>query len=213
MRISNLFWHNYRAKWLLSSLAMLLMSLSACSLRPVSPPVINKYALTAIANAPVSKITAPVTLLVTTPVAAPGYIAADMIYITQAYELKHFATHRWVAPPAQMLTPLLAQSLRNTHYLYAVVTPPFIGVSDFRLDTQLLQFQQEFLQPTSQVRVVLQAELINNLTNKIIVERRFEALVPAPQNNPYSGVVAANAAVAQVLQNINAMVIQYAVLK
>src|SRR3989338_2313979 len=63
------------------------------------------------------------TLLVTTPVAAPGYASSRMIYVMIPYQLKSFANHRWIAPPSQLILPLIANQLRATHYFHAVVTP------------------------------------------------------------------------------------------
>ncbi len=107
-----------------------------------------------------------------------------------------------MAPPAQMILPLLLSALRAQGYFYAVVSPPFSGITNLRLDTQLVKMQQEFLLPTSCVRMVIQAQLINNTTNRIVASRRFETVVSAPENNPYSGVRSANKAAAVLSQKI-----------
>lgn len=142
------------------------------------------------------------TLLVSNPIANSGYQTSAMIYMITPYELKAFSNNRWVAPPAQMLLPIIVQALRQQGYFYAVVAPPFSGLTNYRLDAQLIKLQQEFFLPTSRVRLVVQATLISNLSNKVVATRSFEVTVTAPANNPYSGVLAANRAAAIIGQDV-----------
>ncbi|OGO90989.1 MAG: hypothetical protein A3F41_05085 [Coxiella sp. RIFCSPHIGHO2_12_FULL_44_14] len=150
------------------------------------------------------------TLLVTMPIAASGYQSAAMIYLLTPYELKSYVNNRWVASPAQMLLPLLVDALSRTGYFYAVASAPFSGMTQFRLDTQLLTLQQEFLLPTSRVRLVIQAFLIRNRDNRIVASQRFSINLPAVGNTPYSGVLAANKAVFLITQQIAAFCINHA---
>lgn len=146
--------------------------------------------------------TTKLTLLVSNPTAAPGYQTSAMIYMATPFELKSFADNRWVAPPAQMLLPMFVRALRNTSYFYAVVAPPFVGITNLRLDTQLIKLQQEFLLPTSQLRLIVQASLVSNVTNRIVASRQFEVVIPTSENNPYGGVLAANKAAATLSRKI-----------
>lgn len=141
-------------------------------------------------------------MLVMMPVASPGYTSLNMIYVTVPYKLNAFVDHFWVAPPAELLLPLIANRLRAKHYFKAVVASPFSGNVNLELTTRLLTLQQEFLQPVSQVRLVMEATLLNTATQQVIASRVFCAVVPAPGNNPYSGVLATNAAVHQVVDKI-----------
>jgi cholesterol transport system auxiliary component len=176
--------------------------LAACG--PVKVGETSTYVLSGAANtgpaSPGAKRNA--TLLVATPVASSGYDTESMIYVQSPYKLRPFAKNLWVAPPAQMLLPIIAQSIRNTHCFRAVVTPPFSGSTRYVLTLNLLMLQQEFFQPTSQVRLIVQATLTNAATGKVIASRRFEAVTSAPENNPYSGVLAANRAASQVSNQI-----------
>ena len=126
------------------------------------------------------------------------------------YELNAYANSRWVAPPAEMLMPLFFQALQRTNYFYAVVSPPFAGVTQLRLDTQLLKLQQEFLLPTSQVRLIIQVALVNNVTNQIVGSKQFVVVIPAIENNAYGGVLATNKAAVIVSARIAEFVVQQA---
>jgi len=148
------------------------------------------------------------TILVSMPVASAGYQSTGMLYVQTSYNLKSFANNRWIAPPAEMLLPLLAQRLRSYGYFKAVVTPPFAGMVNYHLDTQLLILQQEFLRSTSIVRLLMQATLVNNATNRVVASRRFQVMVSAPGNNPYSGVLATNKAADIMSKRISSFTIQ-----
>jgi len=148
------------------------------------------------------------TLLVTTPVASPGYTTSQMMYVTIPFKLRAFASHQWVAPPNQLLLPLLAGRIEKTGYFDAVMTPPFSGFSHFQLDTRLLLLQQEFLKPVSEVHVIMRATVLNLTTNRVIATRLFDMTVPAPENDPYGGVVAANKAASEICNRMAQFVLR-----
>ena len=150
------------------------------------------------------------TILVATPVASPGYTTNSMIYIAIPFKLRTFADNEWVAPPAKLLLPLMVSQLERRGYFTAVVTPPFTGLTDFRLSTQLLMLRQEFLKPISCVHLMAQATLLNAATHRVIVSRLFDISVPAPDNNPYGGVLAANKAALQLTAKMAELVINSA---
>jgi len=177
-------------------LIMITLLLTACGiLDPVKLPTVSRYTIANIKPVSIpSRSKTRLTLLVSLPIASPGYQSSRMVYVDIPYKLKTYANNRWVASPAEMLMSLLARQLRSKGYFYAVVTPPFSGVGNYRLDTRLLVLQQEFLRPTSVVRLVMQASLVNNTTNRVLASKRFQVLVNAPENNPYSGVLATNKA-------------------
>ncbi|OGT49173.1 MAG: hypothetical protein A3E82_09480 [Gammaproteobacteria bacterium RIFCSPHIGHO2_12_FULL_38_11] len=150
------------------------------------------------------------TLLVTTPIALPGYTSSRMIYVKIPYQLKSFSDHFWVAPPAELLLPLIAHRLQATRYFQAVVTSPFSGNANVQLNTKLLTLQQEFLQPVSCVRLVMEATLINTGTGQVIASQIFTAVVAAPGDNPYSGVLATNDAAHRIARQIAQFVVKSA---
>src|SRR3990167_4914830 len=176
--------------------------LSGCSMMggPVATTPITTYTITRwpeTVEKPVQS-TSKSTLLVTTPIAAPGYETSAMLYMKIPYQLKTYAENRWVSPPADLLLPLLANRIRLMHIYRAVVTPPFSGQATYQLNTQLLALQQEFMQPVSQVRLRVSATLIQIATGEVVASRVFESVQPAADNNPYSGVLATNKAANQI---------------
>lgn len=140
-------------------------------------------------------------ILVAAPVARPGYDGARMVYVTRAYEIQFFAHHEWVAPPAQMLAPLLVEALERGGRFRALQSPAEV-LPAFRLETEIVALQQEFTLQPSQARFKLRAQLVDVARHRVLAAEEFEATEPAPSDGPYGGVVAANRTVARVLADL-----------
>ena len=63
----------------------------------------------------------------------------------------------------------------------------------------LLALRHEFTSTPSQVRLVLRAELSDARTGVVFATRRFVTVEPAPSEDAYGGVQAANRAIAALL--------------
>jgi len=170
----------------------ILLCVTGCAVK--MPPVSTYVLTTPTVMASKAPAQTHYVLLVDPMRADPGYKTSSMIYLTNPGHLREFSRNAWVAPPAQLMMPLMVGHIESKHYFRAVVMQPFTGNTDFRLDTRLVILQQEFIQPVSQVRCVVHAVLTNAKTNQVIASRQFQALVPAPCNNPPSGAAAANQA-------------------
>jgi cholesterol transport system auxiliary component len=198
------------------------MAASACSLLPRAelPDPLALYALdmsgagaataasaaSAVRGAP---LTAPVTaavlaptLVVGLPQAAPGFDSARMIYVRQPHRLEYFARSEWVDTPARMLLPLLVAALAPVEAFAAVVPAQSSAAGALRLDTEVLLLQQEFGGGPSRVRFALRARVVAHGDRQVLASRSFEAVVPSASEDPYGGVLAANAAVQSVLDQL-----------
>ena len=144
------------------------------------------------------------TLVVSPPYAAAGFDSPRMMYVRQAHKLEYFAHNEWTDTPARMLAPLIAAAAARSGAFRAVVTAPSTAAADLRLDTEVGGLQQEFLGNPSRVRFTLRANIVDSATRRVIASREFEAVAPAPSENPYGGVVAANEAVRAVLAELGA---------
>lgn len=143
-------------------------------------------------------------VLVTAPQSTAGFDSQKIIYTRQAHKLEYFANSEWVDPPARMLAPLIVAALDASGAFRGVVSSPGSSSGDLRLDTEVLLLQHEFLSTPSQVRFALRAALVEEGTRRVVATRDFEVVHPAPSENPYGGVQAANAAVYTVLQRLAA---------
>ncbi|MBS0149662.1 MAG: membrane integrity-associated transporter subunit PqiC [Nitrospira sp.] len=136
------------------------------------------------------------------PQAEPGFETPRMVYLKRPYELEYFAANQWADTPANMVAPLLVQSLSQSGILRDVVLLPSVVPGDYRLDIYGFALQQEFFQQPSRVRVTARAQLVDLKLSMIVGMQRFETMEPAPSENAYGGVIAANRAVAGLLDQI-----------
>jgi len=117
-----------------------------------------------------------------------------MLYIKKPYQLEAFSKNAWVDPPASMLYPLLVQSIQRSGYFAAVSSSPYTQGSDYRLDTQVLHLEQNFLKKPSILEFSVKAVLTRVSDNKIIASFIVSKAIPCAADTPYGGVIAANKA-------------------
>lgn len=142
-------------------------------------------------------------LVVGGPQAEAGFEQPRMAYLQRPYEVKYYATNVWVDTPPRMLAPLLLQSLERTNVWRVVVPMPTVARGDYRLDMSGLVLQQEFLQRPSGTRIRLRAQLTETKEQRILGARSLESFAPAPSEDAYGGVLAANRAVSRLLESLN----------
>ncbi|WP_412758107.1 ABC-type transport auxiliary lipoprotein family protein [Legionella bozemanae] len=169
--------------------------LSACS--PVKISVKNQYQLSAYSTKQLAKKPMPITLLVTTPDAAAGYQTEQMLYVKKPYALEPFVKNAWVNPPADMLYPLILQSLQRTNLFEAVTSNAYTLGATYRLDTQLLSLQQNFLKKPSVLEFSAKVVLTYVSDNNVLASKIINLRIPCPSDTPYGGVIAANKATQQ----------------
>lgn len=139
-------------------------------------------------------------LAVSMPSARPGFDTPQMAYQQHPLELDYFATQRWADTPAHMLRPLLVQSLEPV--FQSVVNTPGIIPADIRLDTEIIRLRQDFTTKPSRAELVLRAQLTDLKDRRVIAVKLFSASVAAESENAYGGVVAANLALQEVLEQL-----------
>jgi len=143
-------------------------------------------------------------LIVGIPQARAGYDTPRMVYLLRPHELTMYATNQWADTPARMLAPLLVQALEGTGVWKVVVQMPTAIRGDYRLDSELLVFEQQFFQQPSRVRLGLRAYLVDLKSQNVLGVRAFEVTEEAPSEDAYGGVVAANRAAAKLLDELAA---------
>ena len=96
-----------------------------------------------------------------------------MAYTVRPYQIAYFSRNRWAETPAQMLQPLIVQTLQDTHYFHAVVTAPFIGKYDYSLNTQILELKQDYTYKPAKLKLILRAQLSNTATSHVIATTQY----------------------------------------
>ncbi len=194
-----------RTAIVISGLVLMIM-LSACSLKPVKTDENATYRIEPTQVAIAKRPATTKTLLVNMPTANAGFKTTKMAYVTKPYELQYFTRNRWVADPNKMLMPLMTNALAKSGRYHAVVSSPYSGSTNLRLDTQLLKLQQDFMQEPSQVELSIAVQLIDTQQQKVIASRQFDLVEQSPIDAPYGGVIATNKATAKFLQQLTQFV-------
>ena len=178
----------------LGILSIILVTTLFLGCSAIKLPVSNEYQLSAFSSKQYATKPQSVTLLVTAPEAVAGYQTEQMLYVNKPFQLEAFTQNAWSNPPADMLFPLLVQSMQRTGFFYAVASSPYNSQADYRLDTQLLALKQSFLQKPSLLEFSVKIVLTRVEDSKVIASRIISKQIPCSADTPYGGVVAANKA-------------------
>lgn len=185
-------------------LGLTLLSLVGCT--PVKLPG-NLYQLSAFSDKSYHTKARANTILVTPPDAVAGYQSSQMRYIKIPFLLASFSKNAWVSPPSDMIYPLLIKSLQKTHHFVAVSSGSYTDTADYRLDTQLLTLQQNFLTKPSRLEFTAKVVLTRVDNSQVIGSQLISIVVPCLEDSPYGGVVAANKAVWQFTDKVAKFVV------
>ena len=180
--------------------------LTACS--PIQNAISDQYKLESFSHKKIVAKQSTSSLLISQPDAIAGYQTEQMLYTDKPFELSNFAHSAWISSPANMIYPLITQSLQHTHYFYAVASGPNADKTDYRLDTQLIELQQNFLTKPSTVALVASVVLTHVSNNRVVSSRIFSQHVTCLEDTPYGGVVAANKAVSAFTAQLTDFIIE-----
>lgn len=188
------------------ALILVYLLLTACS--PVKSTVSNQYRLDTYSVSASSGRFTNKSMLISPPEAVAGYRTEQMLYTIKPFEIAAFANNAWNNPPADMLLPLITQSLQRAGFFYVVTSTTNSESTDYRLDTQIIELHQNFLTNPSHIDFVIKATVSNINKNRPVASRVFSYHPLCPSNTPYGGVIAANQAVKHFTADLSNFVIQ-----
>lgn len=170
---------------------LIILNLVACT--PITPNIKHQYALEDYSNYKYAKYPHD-SILISKPGVAAGYTTNEMQYTKKPYELTAFAHNAWIDPPADMLLTIMGQSLQASNRFKAVATAPMAENTTYRLDSQLITLNQNFIQQPSVLDFKVKLVLTHVPSNKVIRSKTFSEKITCPDETPYGGVLAANSA-------------------
>lgn len=147
------------------------------------------------------------TLLVSRPTAAAGYTTFRMAYMEKPSELSYYTRNRWIAPPAEMLQPLLVESIQQSHRFRAVAAAPFSGKTNYRLETNIVYIRQNLTIVPHKMEIGLQVRLVDNQNQRIVASRLLQRSAPVLSLVPYAAVLTTNDLLCRLLQDVTRFVI------
>jgi cholesterol transport system auxiliary component len=101
-----------------------------------------------------------------------------------------------------MLQQIMVENLEKSRLWSAVLQAPGSVPAQYRLDCDNLVLEQQFYSRPSRVRLALRAQLIETKSQSVLATRYFELFEPAPSDDPYGGVQAANHASAKLISEL-----------
>jgi cholesterol transport system auxiliary component len=185
------------------ALLMLIALVAGCT--ALQPPPVENPSLYVLTADPVRKGTQArrdAVIEVALPRAWPGFDTQQMAYVRKPYELEFFAASRWADTPPRMLGPLLARALEQTGSFRAVVLAPSLVPADLRLDTEVIRLQQNFAPRPSRTEITLRVQLTDVRAKRVVAAKVLEETENAPSEDAVGGVIAANAALQRLLQQV-----------
>lgn len=168
--------------------------LTACT--PIKTTITNQYQLASFSAEKIATKKTHRSLFISQPDAIAGYQTEQMMYMNKPFELNSFAHNAWISSPANMLYPLMIQSLEASNYFFAIASTPDADKTDYRLDTQLFALRQNFLTKPSTVDLTAKVVLTHIDDNRVISSTIITQQVACPSDTPLGGVLAANQATA-----------------
>ena len=181
--------------------------LSGCSgmFAPLSTPEIHNYQIvvaddnTEVTNC--SNIRHGKTLQITRMRAEAPYEATKMFYVSGRYHLDSYSYNQWTAFPTQMISPAILQKVTQACIYKNVVSGEFMTVSDYTLNTKLLELKQIIDGDNSYVSLIVFAQLVDNKPDSVIKTKTF-AIKVASSPNPQGYVTGVNQAVSEFLSKL-----------
>ena len=148
------------------------------------------------------------TVLVLTPKTMPLYDTTQMAYRIQPHQVAYFSEREWGETPSQMLYPLMVRTLENTDAFRAVLTEPYAGRSSYTLHTEILELIQDFRPDSANLLLSLRFQLIDYGAKTVVATKEVSVREPMGERNSNAGVMAANKATAEALQQMARYVLQ-----
>ena len=196
-----------KARWLAAALGALVAIGSGCTLFSPAPVETRKQVLSEMPlELPVEK-TRAASLLVFVPQTQPIYDTTQMVYSIRPYEIAYFSQTEWAEKPARMIQGLLVQTLRNTGYFSAVLTPPHSGRYTHMLRSEIVELRQDFTSRPAMLQLAMRFQL-SGATGQVIASKEISVREPLQENTASAGVVAANDATAKLLREIARFVVE-----
>jgi cholesterol transport system auxiliary component len=147
-------------------------------------------------------------LFIAPMVVDPLYDTSDMAYSVSPYQIHYFVKSKWAKNPKDMLQPLIVKTLLNTH-AFRNVTMNASENAMYVLNTELVTLKQLFVGERSHYKITLRAELLSAHNMRLIATKEFSKTVHVNNNNAYSGVIAANIAIEQILKELATFCVQH----
>ena len=140
------------------------------------------------------------TLMVLVPETAPLYASRRMAYSTQAFQIGYYNESEWAIAPAQMIQPLLVETMRGAGFSSEIASSSQSGRNTLTLRTEILELRQDFSLEPATFRVAMRFSLLREPTRQLVATKEMAFSEPIREKTAYGGVIAGNAAIEKMLR-------------
>lgn len=184
-------------------LAGIALTPAACSVLPKGSTPPKLYQLTAATQFPPGARRVTWQLLIDEPASAAALDTERIALSRSPTTVDYFANAAWTDRAPLMVQELLVRSFENSGRIPAVARQSLTLRADYLLRPELRHFEADYGaggMPEAHVQIAV--KLVKAADRAIVASRRFEAKVPAAENNVPAIVDAFNAAFHRVAQQI-----------
>ncbi|MDA8129212.1 MAG: ABC-type transport auxiliary lipoprotein family protein [Betaproteobacteria bacterium] len=141
------------------------------------------------------------TLLVRNTTAGGFYDSDQLVFSRSPGTRGQYQFARWAERPGGRFAELLRTRLDRLGR-YRIAPPGGIVRGDLLLDTRLVEFYHDAVQPPGKVRLVVRAELVDLRQHRLVGRRVFEQQVPVTTYDAAGAARASNEAVGRLLDDL-----------
>ncbi len=113
---------------------------------------------------------------------------SEMVYKVNPYRTGTYWYNRWRANPGYLVTDYLARDLRDSKLFAGVFSCDLSGPARFELEGDVVDFQEVDSPGIWQAALTLNVTLLDtdkdNITERVMFQRRYETLEPMPTKSP-----------------------------
>jgi len=144
----------------------------------------------------------PVSIVIERLQAEAPYADDRIIFRDSVYEVKFYHYHRWVVPPAEMITNKMYEKIKSANLFQNVNRMSGNMLPDYQLSGRLTALEEwdEAQQWYGQVQLSL--ALTKHETNEIVWQKDFTSRVPSTQQKPMAVVKALSTGLDNCLNNV-----------
>lgn len=189
---------------LLAGAALPAAAVSACGVIPTLQPPSQLYRLSPKSTFDDDIPTVGWQLGVEPPLAPAGLNSSQIAVMRGELTMDYFARAKWVDTAPSMVYRLLVESFENSEKIIGVGRSGVGLRSDYELQTELREFQAEYLEGATipKVRVRINCKLVKIPQRIIIASHSFESMREAPDNRMESIVKSFDLALGSVMKKI-----------
>lgn len=189
----------------LTLISFSMLCFGGCSVfMPVTIPEIQNYQISILhgaTNMECPSLEGKPDIQITRMKADAPYDSENMYYSLERYQLSHYSRNQWVAAPMIMMTKALQEKLLQSCQYSNVVSADFMTTSKYRLNSQLIELQQNIRNDKSTIVLAVLVQLVDNKSNKVVKSKTFvENVEVIPNQHGYT--VGVNKAVDKFLDDL-----------